>query len=95
MTMMMMRMIKYDEDDDDIDDIVILRCESCLTTSLESGARLTLAPALSDGYYSHHDHHHYDCQSHHHDHHCDGQSHHHIVVLLTISSSNYNITLLI
>ena len=53
--MPMMRMIEDSEDDDDIDDViddiddVILRCESSLTTSLESGARLTLAPALLDG----------------------------------------------
>ena len=76
---------EYDDDDEFDANIVLLRCESSLTTSPVSGARLTLAPALLDGYYPHHHHHHhYDCQS-----------HHHIIVLLTISSSNYNTTLLI
>ena len=52
-------------DDDEIDDGII-RCESSLTTSLENGARLMLAPALSDGYNSHHHHHqHHICQCHH------------------------------
>ena len=42
---------EYDADDEFDANIVLLRCESSLTTSPVSGARLTLAPALSDGYY--------------------------------------------
>ena len=40
---------EYDDDDEFDANIVLLRCESSLTTSPVSGARLTLAPALSDG----------------------------------------------
>ena len=34
---------------DKLDVLLVLRCESCLTTSRGSGARLTLALALWDG----------------------------------------------
>ena len=40
---------EYDDDDEFDANIVLLRCESSLTTSPVSGARLTLAPALLDG----------------------------------------------
>ena len=47
---MMSMIVSLGDDNDEVAaDIVIHRCESSPTTSLESGARLTLAPALLDG----------------------------------------------